>query len=101
MTYILQVDFPYQGPWADEMGEAMNDLAHSIAKESGLIWKIWTVNESTNEAGGIYLFEDADNAKRYLAMHTARLRQFGVPHVNGKLLEVHQALSMIDRGPIQ
>ena len=30
MNYILQVDFPYTGPWDDEMTAAMHDLAHSI-----------------------------------------------------------------------
>jgi hypothetical protein len=100
MKFLLQVDFPYKGPWADEMAEAMKELAHSIAQEQGLIWKIWTVNENTNEAGGIYLFEDAENANRYLAMHTARLQGFGIPYVNGKLFEVNQVLSLIDRGPI-
>lgn len=84
MSYILQVDFPYTGPWGNEMTKAMEGLARSIAEEPGLIWKIWTVNETTNEAGGIYLFSDISAAKAYLAMHTARLKSFGIPHVNGR-----------------
>lgn len=100
MSYILQVDFPYSGPWGHEMTEAMEDLAHSIAKEPGLIWKIWTANEATGEAGGIYLFQDADSAETYLAMHTARLKGYGIPHVNGKIFEVHEPLSRIDHGPV-
>ena len=58
MNYILQVDFPYTGPWSDEMTASMHDLAHSITEETGLIWKIWTENKDTNEAGGIYLFSN-------------------------------------------
>lgn len=100
MRYILQVDFPYAGPWGEEMNKAMDGLARSIADEPGLVWKIWTANESTQEAGGIYLFEDAQSANNYLAMHTARLKSFGVPHVNGKLFGVNDDLSRIDRGPI-
>ncbi|MCD9452081.1 YdhR family protein, partial [Yersinia pestis] len=46
MSYILQVDFPYTGPWGNEMTKAMEGLARSIAEEPGLIWKIWTVNET-------------------------------------------------------
>src|SRR5690606_4590465 len=51
MSYILQVDFPYAGPWGHEMTKVMDGLARSIADEPGLIWKIWTANETTGEAG--------------------------------------------------
>lgn len=100
MNYILQVDFPYTGPWGDEMTAAMDDLAHSIAEESGLIWKIWTENQDNNEAGGIYLFNNAADAERYLAMHSARLKAFGIPYVNGKIFAVNKALSKIDKAPL-
>lgn len=33
MSYMLQVDFPYAGPWGEAMAEAMKGLAHSIAEE--------------------------------------------------------------------
>jgi len=82
------------------MTEAMDPLARSIAEESGLIWKIWTANEATGEAGGIYLFKDISSAEAYLAMHTARLKDFGIPHVNGKIFAVNEALSQINRGPV-
>jgi len=82
------------------MTEAMDPLARSIAEESGLIWKIWTANEATGEAGGIYLFKDMSSAEAYLAMHTARLKDFGIPHVNGKIFAVNEALSQINRGPV-
>lgn len=100
MSYILQVDFPYTGPWGDEMTTAMEDLARSIAEEPGLIWKIWTVNEETKEAGGIYLFEDKPNAEAYLAMHSARLKGFGITPVHGKIFEVNPELSKINQAPL-
>ena len=100
MSYILQVDFPYTGPWGPEMTAAMDGLARSIANEPGLIWKIWTENQETNEAGGIYCFTDAQSAQAYLAMHTARLKSFGIPLVNGKIFLVNEALSKIDAGPV-
>lgn len=56
MDYLLQVDFPYNGPWGAEMTAAMRDLAESIANEPGLKWKIWTENKKLSTAGGIYLF---------------------------------------------
>ena len=100
MPYLLQVDFPYQGPWGDAMTTAMRGLAESIANEPGLIWKLWTENPATGEAGGIYLFQDLPNAHAYLAMHSLRLKSFGVPSVNGKIFQVNQALSQMDRAPL-
>lgn len=100
MPYLLQVDFPYQGPWGDEMTAAMDGLAQSIAQEPGLLWKVWTENAEIGEAGGIYLFSNRPDAEAYLAMHTARLKQFGIPVVNGKIFAVNQALSRIDRAPL-
>ena len=100
MSYILQVDFPYAGPWGQAMVETMEGLAHSIAEEPGLIWKIWTENEAAAEAGGIYLFRDRPSAEAYLTMHTERLKGFGIPRVNGKIFAVNTVLSRIDRGPV-
>ena len=76
MPVLLQVDFPFSGPWGDEMSIALKGLAESIAQEPGLIWKIWTENPATAEAGGIYLFADRASAEAYLAMHTPRLKGF-------------------------
>lgn len=100
MPYLLQVDFPYQGPWGDEMTLAMRGLAESIANEPGLIWKFWTENKDAGTAGGVYLFKDLPSAEAYLAMHTKRLMGFGVPVVNGKVFMVNEALSLIDRAPL-
>lgn len=97
MKTLLQIDFPYNGPFGEAMAEAFSPLAESIAQESGLIWKIWTENRHTNEAGGIYLFEDVASAETYLAMHTARLESFGVQGIRSKLFEVNLPLSAITK----
>lgn len=99
MKKLLQMDFPYSGPFGDEMAIAMKELAESIAREPGFIWKIWTENAETNEAGGIYLFENEATARAYLSMHSERLRGFGIPHVNCKIFDMNEALSAIDNGP--
>lgn len=100
MSVLLQVDFPFTGPWGEAMTEALWGLAESIAEEPGLIWKIWTENPVTAEAGGIYLFADRSSAEAYLTMHTARLMGFGIPRVNGKIFDVNPELSAIDRAPL-
>lgn len=100
MTTLLQVNFPFAGPWGEEMATGMRELATSIAQEPGLLWKIWTENRDAGEAGGIYLFADQASATAYLDMHRARLLGFGVPVVNAKLFDVNLPLSLIDRAPL-
>ena len=100
MSYILQVDFPMGGPFGDEMATAFNELAQSINEEEGFIWKVWTENTTTKEAGGIYLFETAETAEKYLHMHSVRLAEFGITNVNGKIFAVNSTLTAINHGPI-
>jgi len=100
MKYILQVDFPHTGPFGEEFSGAFSDLATDIASESGLIWKIWTENEETKEAGGIYLFDNIDDAKRYLEKHTKRLESFGYTNIRGKIFAANEPLSKITRAAL-
>lgn len=99
MAVLLQVDFPSHGPFQQEMAEAYRPLAESINQEPGLLWKIWTENSETSEAGGIYLFETQEHAKNYLEMHTARLQSFGIQNIRGKIFEVNESLSRINQAP--
>ena len=96
---ILQVDFPSPGPFGAEMSAALRELAESIAQEPGLIWKLWTENAETKEAGGIYCFEDLDSLNAYKDMHSARLTDMGVTNLRFKIFDVNVALSKIDRFP--
>ena len=100
MSILLQVDFPYAGPWGEAMSEAMRGLAESIAQEAGLIWKIWTENPETGEAGGIYLFADRASADAYISKHAARLAAFGVTGIRARAFDVNEELSRIDRAPL-
>lgn len=92
---LLQIDFPTEGPFGEEMSEAYAELAQHLAKTPGLIWKIWTENEQTKEAGGIYLFSDESKAKAYLEEHTARLQSFGIQQIRAKIFTVNEPLSEV------
>ena len=96
MTIILQVDFPTSGPFKLAMTEAFKALAESINNEKGLLWKIWTENSHTNEAGGIYLFDCHENAENYLTMHKARLEAFGLTNIRSKIFEINTELSLLN-----
>ncbi len=97
--FVLQVDFPFEGPFGDSMTAAMKGLAESIATESGLIWKIWTEDEEGKRAGGIYLFTNKADAERYREMHCQRLGSFGITNIDAKIFTVNAELSAIDRFP--
>ena len=98
MIYILQVDFPINGPFGQEMSRQFADLAKSINGEPGFLWKIWTENADEKEAGGIYAFDSYKNAKNYLNMHSERLQSMGVPTVNAKIFATNDALTKITHG---
>ncbi|MGA1931802.1 monooxygenase [Arcobacter sp. YIC-464] len=97
MKYLMQIDFPHEGPFREELTAAMSDLAKDIANENGLIFKLWTENKDKKEAGGIYLFDNLDDAKRYLAKHTARLEAFGYTDIKSKIFEVNEELSKLSK----
>lgn len=94
------MDFPTEGPFGTAMAEAFAELAESINDEPGFLWKIWTENRHTAEAGGIYLFETYETAQRYRDMHTERLRGFGITDITGKIFEVNDTLSTINHAPL-
>lgn len=100
MAYLLQIDFPYEGPWGDDMASAMRELAESINQEPGLLWKVWTENPENHEAGGIYLFSDKASAEKYFQKHLARLDAMGVSQVFAKLFTVNEALSKLNRASL-
>ncbi|MCE4049261.1 MULTISPECIES: monooxygenase [Bacillaceae] len=98
MAYILQIDFNMNGPFGDEMAEAFSELAESINKEEGFLWKIWTENEESREAGGIYCFQTKETAQSYLEMHSKRLDSFGITNINTKIFSINTKLTAITKG---
>ena len=97
MQYLLQMDFPYTGPFGDDFNKQMKDLAEDIATEKGLVYKLWTENEETQEAGGIYVFDNLEDANRYLDKHTKRLESFGFTSIRAKTFIINQELSAITK----
>ncbi|NJA60985.1 YdhR family protein, partial [Streptomyces sp. NEAU-H3] len=43
-SWLVQVDFPSEGPFGAEMAAAYEELAHTITREPGFVWKLWTEN---------------------------------------------------------
>ena len=99
MSKLVQFDFKFAGPFGEELTNAMEGLAQSINQEPGFIWKIWTENAQTGEAGGIYIFTDEASATAYISKHSERLKAFGVAAVNVKIFDINEGLSRLTRAP--
>ena len=100
MSYILQVDFPFDGPWESAMTVAMRELAESINHEPGFIWKLWTENKQQQQAGGIYLFDSKYNAQQYLEKHSKRLQHGGVQEIRSRIFAVNEELSTLNKAAL-
>ena len=100
MSYILQVDFPFEGPWESAMTAAMQELATSINDEPGFVWKFWTENKQDQQAGGIYLFDSRHNAQQYLEKHSKRLQQAGVKDIRSRIFEINDEVSELNNAPL-
>jgi len=100
MAVIMYVDFPHRAVWGKEMASQMKELAQSITKEPGFIWKFWTESKKDEMAGGVYMFDSRENAEKYLKMHSERLAEFGYSDIRGKVFEINEELSTIGKAPI-
>ena len=96
---LLQMDYPFSGPWGSEMADEYSGLACTIADVPGLICKVWTENPETGEAGGIYLFEDEASLDSYLEGKIERMKASGI-EVRARKFEVNERLTQITRGRI-
>lgn len=98
---ILQIDFLDTRTNTGDKAAALTSLAHAIAETPGLVWKIWTENPDTQEAGGIYLFEDEASLDAYLDLHTTRLKGMGIEQINAKKFQINEPLTAITRGRLK
>lgn len=98
MATLVVFEFPFSGPWGDEMAKALHGLAADIAAEPELIWKVWTEAKERGVAGGVYLFQTEEAAKAYTAKHSARLAQFGITGIDVRSFDVNDPLSVVTRG---
>ncbi len=75
------------------------DFAGLIAKQPGLLWKIWIGDEKRSEVGGIYLFESHEAASNFVAGPVfAQIKgNSSFKRVEAKLFDVNEEMSSITR----
>lgn len=96
---IVQINYKLEGP-RDKYLEENLPYAQPIADTPGLLWKIWTINEQTGEAGGVYFFEDAASVQSFLDGPIITEMK-GDPSLIIKTFDVLEELTTTTRGPIK
>lgn len=97
---IWDLHLKYDGAVTPEFNAAMQELAASIAQESGVVWKIWTHEAGTNHFGSTYLFSDQQALESYRDMHLKRLNDIGIRDITEHVFEIMEELSHITRAPL-
>lgn len=98
---ILQINLKFNVS-AAEYEQTVSGLAEAIAAVEGLRWKVWLMNEAEQEAGGVYLFDNAEAVQAFLdgpivsqvASHPA------ITAVSAKQFEISEDLTAVTRGPV-
>ncbi len=99
---LLQLNFRFSTT-ADEYEEAVSALAQDFAAVPGLRWKVWLMNESESEAGGIYLFQDESSRQQFLESELAAMVMAhpALSEFSAKPFDVLDGLTAITRGPVK
>ncbi|MEM5642697.1 YdhR family protein [Bacillus toyonensis] len=53
------------------------------------------------EAGGIYVFEEKQDAEKYAEMHKNRLEAVGVKDIRVRIFNINEKLTELNRGYIK
>ncbi len=97
---IWDLHMKYDGPITDEFLAKTKELAESIAKEPGVIWKIWTIEEGTTHYGSTYLFKNREYLEAYKAMHSKRLEALGIEITTDHIFDIMEDVSHINNAPL-
>ena len=98
---ILQINFTFSVPRA-AYEQTVAPMAGDFAAVPGCRWKIWLMNETENEAGGIYQFDDDASLKAFLEspLVAAVVNHPALSDFSVKQFEVLEAITKITRGPV-
>ena len=98
---VLQINFKFSAP-GGEMKKGFAQVVNDIAAVTGLRWKIWIMNEQTQEAGGLYLFDDQGAVEAYLEgpLIAGLKANPAASDISFKQFNVVEELTTITRGPM-
>lgn len=98
---ILQVNFKLKAS-TPEYQSICQSIAQAFADVPGLTWKIWILNDSEKEAGGIYLFEDERALGAFLSGPlAAQVKSHpALSNFNAKTFDVMEDVTIKTHGPV-
>ncbi|HKD09473.1 MAG TPA: YdhR family protein [Bryobacteraceae bacterium] len=99
---ILQINFNFDMP-AAQYQNMVDSVAQAFPDVSGLRWKIWLLNPSAQEAGGIYLFDTQAALDAYRnGPLVAKLRGLtAIRNLSIKQFDVMPEATALTRGPVE
>lgn len=96
---VLQINYALNGSRAAYERENL-PYAQPIADMPGLLWKVWIIDETRGEAGGIYLFDSGKAVQAFLdGPIIAEMK--ADPSLSLKAFDVIGDLTFITRGPVK
>lgn len=98
---ILQINFTLNVS-SQEYERAVTPLADLFTRVAGLQWKIWLLNPSEGEAGGIYHFDDDAAVDAFLGgpLVAEVKRAPFLRELNVKRFDVMAEVSAVTRAPV-
>jgi len=98
---ILQINFKFNVS-REQYESTCASLAEQFAAVPGCVWKVWLMNETDSEAGGIYLFADEAAVESFKGspLVAAMLVHPALSDFNIKRFEVLTDVSRITRAPL-
>ena len=99
---ILQINFKFNVSRA-AYEQTVAPMAGDFAAVPGCHWKIWLMNETENEAGGVYLFDSDASLSAYLKspLVAAVTSHPALSHFSVKQFDAMEAVTKVTRGPIE
>jgi hypothetical protein len=99
---IVQINLKSNVP-SQDVQKAWLPAAPHLSETPGLRWKIWLINSTEDEVGGVYLFDDEASVQAFLngpiVVNMKSDSTFSV--VSIKTFDIMQEHTAITRGPVQ
>ena len=98
---VFTTKFNYSMP-TEELKKIMPAVAPKFSEIPGCCWKIWLLNEDSKEAGGVYLFESAEDLEQFLnsKLFASVANNPGFSNLQTNTFGVDEAASVITGAPL-
>ena len=86
----------------EELKKIMPAAAPRFAAIPGCSWKIWLINEDLKEAGGVYLFDSANELEQFInsELFASVTKNPAFSHLQTNTFSVSEAASLITHVPM-